>query len=133
MAELKTQATKASVEAFLATVPDERRRADAVALCKLMARVTRKKPVMWGEAIVGFGARKLRYPDGREIDWMQVAFSPRKAELVVYLNEGYATECKELLATLGKHRTAKACLYIKKLADVDAKVLGELVLRSVGK
>ena len=129
MAELKTQKNAASVASFLAGVEDKGRREDALAVCKLMQEASKEKPAMWGNAIVGFGSQKLVYESGRELDWMVVGFSPRKANTVLY---GIGVEKQaELLKTLGKYKTGKGCLYISKLADVDVKVLKELVRRAM--
>lgn len=128
--ELQTQKTGASVEDFLNAIEDEQKRADAFAVAEMMRKATKAEPEMWGPAIVGFGSGKLKYPDGREIDWMQIAFSPRKAGLTIYLQwpmDHYA----ELFAKLGKHSTSKACLYIKRLRDVDPKVLKQLIAASL--
>ncbi|PWB62351.1 MAG: hypothetical protein C3F16_06745 [Betaproteobacteria bacterium] len=130
MAEAKTRPTKASVAAFLAAVPDEQRRKDGQAVAKLLREVTGEKPVLWGSNIVGFGTYVYRYADGREGEWPIVGFSPRKSELVVYVMPGFERYA-DLLARLGKHRTGKSCLYLKKLADVDLAVLKEIVSRSV--
>jgi hypothetical protein len=130
MAELKTKATDDDVEAFLASVPDEDRRADAQAVCALIAKVAKAPPVMWGSAIVGFGHRTLRYADGREADWMAVGFSPRKAGTTLYLAGGL-DEYADLLADLGRHTTGKGCLYLKRLDGVDVAVLRSIVARSV--
>jgi hypothetical protein len=130
MAELKTTAGDGDVEAFLAAIADPSRQADARAVCGLMAKATKAPPVMWGATIVGFGVRRLRYADGREIDWMEIGFSPRKANTTLYLSGGIDVYA-DLLADLGKHTTGKGCLYVKKLSDVDAKVLGRIVQRSV--
>jgi hypothetical protein len=130
MAELKTKATEGDVEAFLASVEDEARRADAIAVCDLIAKAAKAPPVMWGSAIVGFGHRVLRYPDGREMDWMAVGFSPRKANTTLYLAGGLETYA-DLLTDLGKHTTGKGCLYVKRLSDVDLAVLRKIVARSV--
>jgi hypothetical protein len=130
MAELKTKATGDDVGAFLASVEGDERRADALAVCDLIAKAAKAPPVMWGSAIVGFGHRTLRYPDGREMDWMAVGFSPRKASTTLYLAgglDGYA----DLFADLGKHTTGKGCLYIKRLSEVDLTVLSAIVTRSV--
>ena len=130
MAELKTKATDGDVEAFLASIEDDARRADAQVVCALIAKAAKAPPVMWGSAIVGFGHRTLRYADGRESDWMAVGFSPRKANTTLYLAgplEAYA----DLLADLGKHSTGKGCLYVKRLDDVDLAVLRQIVTRSV--
>jgi hypothetical protein len=130
MAELKTKATDDDVEVFLASVEDESRRTDAQAVCALIAETAQAPPVMWGSAIVGFGHRTLRYPDGRETDWMAVGFSPRKANTTLYLAGGLETYA-DLLADLGKHTTGKGCLYVKRLSDVDLAVLHKVVARSV--
>jgi hypothetical protein len=130
MAELKTKATDDDVEVFLASVEDESRRTDAQAVCALIAETAQAPPVMWGSAIVGFGHRRLRYPDGRETDWMAVGFSPRKANTTLYLAGGLETYA-DLLADLGKHTTGKGCLYVKRLSDVDLAVLRNVVARSV--
>lgn len=129
-AENKTQATSADVAAFLEAVPDPVRRADGIALDAMMRRVTGEAPRMWGPTIVGYGEYRYRYDSGREGDMCRTGFSPRKAELVVYLVgqfEIHADEAAALFARLGKHRTGKSCLYIKRLADVDIGVLEELV------
>jgi hypothetical protein len=128
MAEPKTVQTDASVDAFLANV-DEPRRTDATALCALMTRVTGTEPTMWGSSIVGFGTYHYVYATGREGDWPPVGFSPRKANLTVYLADR-AEKHADLLAKLGPHTTGKGCLYIKRLSDVDTAVLENLVRAS---
>ena len=129
MAELKTKATGASVEAFLERAAGTRMD-DCRALVAMFTKATRAKPKMWGPSIIGFGSCKYRYPDGREMDWMLGAFSPRKTDLVVYLM-GSFPEKERLLSALGKHRIGKSCLYIKRLADVDVAVLWQLIDGSV--
>ena len=94
-----------------------------------MAEETGEPPQMWGKGIVGFGSYRMTYADGREADWMALGFSPRKQNLVLYLMDGFA-EYEQLLTRLGKHSTGKACLYLKRLSDVDLDVLRELVARS---
>jgi hypothetical protein len=94
-----------------------------------MKKVTKAEPKMWGPAIVGFGEIRLKYDSGRELDWMIVGFSPRKANLTLYALGG--SEKPELMKRLGKHKTGKGCLYINKLSDVDIKVLEELVTQAV--
>jgi Domain of unknown function (DU1801) len=131
MAGNKTKPTKLSVAAFINRLKDGTKRADAHALVKLMQRATGEKPRMWGPSIVGFGSYHYRYDSGREGDMPLAGFSPRKAAIVLYLMTGFSG-CKVLLAKLGKHSTGKVCLYVKKLADVDQKVLEELVVKSVG-
>jgi hypothetical protein len=128
--ELQTKKTGASVEDFLNAVEDEQKRADAFAVAEMMRKATKAEPKMWGPAIVGFGEAKYKYPDGREMDWMQIAFSPRKAGLTIYLH-GPMDFYDELFSKLGKHSTSKACLYIKRLSDVDQKVLKELIAASL--
>lgn len=126
MAQNKTQATEADVAAFLAAVEPERRRDDAHALDAMFRRVTGWQPRMWGPTIVGYGQYHYRYETGREDDFLATGFSPRKANLVLYILPGYA-DLAEPLARLGKHRIGKSCLYINKLADVDMGVLEEIV------
>jgi hypothetical protein len=132
VAELKTQPSGDDVEAFLTAIPDERRRADARAVCDLLARVTGDPAVMWGKGIVGFGRQHLRYDSGRELDWMVIGFSPRKTSTTIYLSGGLDAYT-DLLGRLGKHTTGGGCLYVKRLADVDLAVLEELLTRSVAR
>ena len=128
-AELKTRKTGASVKAFIDALPDEERRADCREVARLMREVTGAKPAMWGPSIVGFGQQMLRYASGRELDWPLAAFSPRKQDLVLYCLGGYPGQ-QALLKRLGKHKTGKVCLYIKRLADVDEAVLKQLIEKS---
>ena len=130
MAELKTKQTEASVEEYLDTIEDPRRRADCAALSALMKKVTKCEPRMWGPSIVGFGSVHYKYASGREGDMGLTGFSPRKANLTLYITDGF-DKYGDLLARLGKHKTSVSCLYINKLADVDQDVLRELVRRSV--
>jgi Domain of unknown function (DU1801) len=129
MAENKTQPTTAGVGAFLETC-DEARRTDAKALARLMQKITGHKPAMWGPSIVGFDQYHYIYDSGREGDNLVVGFSPRKAANVLYGAIGFEGS-EALLAKLGKHTTGKGCLYIKKLADVDLKVLETLLEKAV--
>jgi hypothetical protein len=119
-----------SVAAFLEACTEEGRRMDAKTLAKLMQRVTGKKPAMWGSSIVGFDTYHYSYESGREGDMPVVGFSPRKAASVLYGAIGF-DGAEALLAKLGKHTTGKGCLYIKKLADVDMKVLETLLEKAV--
>jgi hypothetical protein len=129
MADNKTKATKLSVAAFIDTLTDETKRADAKALVKLMQSATGEKPAMWGPSIIGFGSYHYTYETGREGDMPIIGFSPRKAATVLY---GLGiSDAQTLLAKLGKHTTGKGCVYVKKLADVDRKVLETLVNKSV--
>jgi hypothetical protein len=125
MAELKTKLNDASVTDFLNGIKDEGKRADSFEILKVMRQVTKLEPKMWGSSIVGFGNIHLKYESGRELDWFVVGFSPRKQNLTLYgMGEWMQTE---LLKKLGKCKTGKGCLYINKLADVDVKVLKELL------
>jgi Domain of unknown function (DU1801) len=130
MADHKTKPTKLSVAAFINALKDQTKRADANALVKVMQRATGEKPKMWGASIVGFGSYHYRYESGREGDMPLAGFSPRKTAIVLYIMTGFG-DCAVLLAKLGKYTTGKVCLYVKKLADVDQKVLEELVVKSV--
>jgi len=131
-AELKTKKTEASVDDFLDTVEDETKRDDCRKIAELMEKATGTKPKMWGDAIVGFGEKYLKYASGRELDWMLVGFSPRKANITLYLNQGQGWN-EDLLTKLGKHKAGMGCLYIKRLSDIDEKVLIKLIEESVKK
>jgi hypothetical protein len=128
MAELKTKETGASVDAFLKKLPAARRR-DAEGILGIMQRATREQPAMWGTSIVGFGRVHMKYASGRELDWFKAGFSPRKDSFTLYLCGGFA-EHGDLMGRLGKHKTGRGCLYVKKLEDVDANVLTQLVTRT---
>ncbi len=130
MAENKTRPTKSSVNGFINLLTDETRRADAKTLVKLLQNATGKKPTMWGPAIIGFGSYHYVYDSGREGDMPLVGFSPRKAATVIYINTSFSG-AKALLNKLGKHSAHGICLNIKKLADVDQKVLEQLAVKSV--
>ena len=130
MADNKTRPTELSVAAYIDALTDETKRADAKALIGLMQTATGEEPKMWGASIVGFGSYQYTYESGREGDMPLVGFSPRKAATVLYGLKG-SSDAEALLAKLGKHTTGKGCLYIKKLADVDQKVLEALVVKSV--
>jgi hypothetical protein len=130
MAENKTKPTQASVDGYIAAIDDESRRKDCTALTKLMTKATKQKPKMWGTSIVGFGSYHYKYESGREGDSCLTGFSSRKGDISIYLTASFPGH-DELLARLGKHKMAKACLYIRKLSDVDSKVLEQLVAGSV--
>src|ERR1043165_7091997 len=117
MAEQKTKPTDESVEDFLNRISDAERREDCFAVAKMMEEITGEKPKMWGPSIVGFGTYHYKYASGHEGDWPVAAFSPRKNDLTLYIMMGLERD-PELMAKLGKHKTGKACLYIKRLADV---------------
>src|SRR5688500_2883557 len=128
MAEIKTKPTDVSVDAFLDGVEHPVRRADGKTVRAMMERVTGEPAVMWGPSIVGFGSYHYRYASGHEGDTCRVGFSPRSANLVLYV--GGFPEYDALLAKLGKYKRSKACLYLSKLADVDLDVLEAIVARS---
>ncbi len=125
----KTQPTRVSVTSFLNSVENETRRKDAKTVLALMKKVTAAKPVMWGPTLIGFGTYKYSYESGREGEFMRVGFSPRKANLVLYIIPGF-TRYDALMKKLGKFSTGKSCLYVNKLADVDLAVLERLVAES---
>ena len=127
----KTLRTGDDPEAFLASVSDDARRADAQTLCRLLADWTGEPPAMWGASIVGFGSYHYRYESGHEGTSALVGFSPRKTSLVVYLVGGVAERYPKLLERLGPHTTGKGCPYLKRLHDVDRGVPRELVERTV--
>ena len=130
MSELKTKPTEVSAESHIAAIANEEQRRDARTLVALMRRVTKREPRMWGPGIVGFGSYHYRYASGHEGDSALAAFAARGSELVVYV----AAELEgrdDLLAQLGKHKAGKVCVYIRRLANVDLKVLETLVARSV--
>ncbi|MCK8113911.1 DUF1801 domain-containing protein [Anaerosoma tenue] len=130
MAELKTQPTNASVDDFIAEACGEGRSDDCRALVEMMSRLSGSHPVMWGPSIVGFGSYHYRYASGREGDWFEVGFSPRKRDLTLYIMSGF-DGYEDLLARLGTFRTGVSCLYVKSLADIDLQVLEELVSASI--
>lgn len=129
-AEIKTKENDASVEEFLDKIEDENQREDSKKVSAMMEKATGAKPKMWGGSIVGFGYQHIKSPSGREVDWMEIGFSPRKANLSLYLNISGGWD-EDLLSKLGKHKLGKGCLYVKKLSDVDEKVLGNLIEKSV--
>ena len=127
MAETKTKPTAVAVDTFIDAVPNQQRREDAKKVRAMMERVTGEPARMWGPSIIGFGTYHYKYESGHEGDMARLGFSPRAAELVLYvLTEAGGQEA--LLARLGKHRTGKCCLYIRKLSDVDEAVLEELTV-----
>lgn len=130
MAETKTKPTAVAVDTFIDAVPNPQRREDAKKVRAMMERVTGEPARMWGPSIIGFGQYHYKYDSGHEGDMCRLGFSPRKAELVLYvLTEAGGQEA--LLARLGKHRTGKCCLYVRKLSDVDEAVLEELIVDSL--
>jgi len=129
-AEIKTKKTDASVDDFLDNIADEKVRDDSRKIAAMMEKATGAKPKMWGAAIVGFGERHLKYASGRDLDWMEVGFAPRKANLTLYLNIGEGWD-EDLLSQLGKHKVGMGCLYFKRLSDVNEEILEKLIEKSV--
>ena len=129
MAEIKTKQTEVSVDDFIETVPVPQRREDARKLRAMFERLTGEPAKMWGPTIIGFGSYRYQYESGHSGVMARMAFSPRKAELVLYVLTGFP-EQHHLLARLGKHKTGKVCLYIKQLPDVDEAVLEEIATRA---
>jgi hypothetical protein len=128
--ENKTKATKASVTEFINTIEDRQKRADARKVAAMMRKATGKRAKMWGPSIVGYGTYHYQYASGREGDFMIAGFSPRRQALTVYILAGFG-RFDALMAKLGKYKTGKSCLYIKRLSDVDEKILEKLIDGSV--
>ena len=130
MAENKTKATNASVEAYLSAIEDDERRKDCETITTLMSSITKTQAKLWGPSIVGFDTYHYKYESGREGDWAVTGFSPRKGDISIYLVASGSNQ-EQLLAQLGRHKMGKSCLYIRKLADVDMKILEQLIAGSV--
>ena len=130
MAQNKTTENNLSVPDFLNTIPDENKRADCFNLSDILSLTTGFEAKMWGNAIVGFGSYHYKYESGREGDAPLVGFSPRKDAIALYLSSQFKDR-EELLAKFGKHKTAKACIYLKKMSDIDVSVLKEMTINSV--
>jgi hypothetical protein len=126
LAQIKTKPTTVSAVDFINSVQSEQKRTDSFVLLEMMKKATGEEPVMWGSSIIGFGNKRYKSPtSGREVDWMKIGFSPRKASLTVYLMS--LEEHAAALKKLGKHKTGGGCLYINKLEDVDLKVLKGII------
>ena len=130
MAQLKTRPTGESVTAFIDSIEDPRQRADCKAIMKIMKDATGARPKMWGPSIVGYGSYEFKYATGREGGWFLSGFSPRKQATTLYIMSGFS-RYNDLLKKLGKHKTGRSCLYIKRLHDVDTTVLKQLVTESI--
>lgn len=130
MAEPKTRATGASVGDFIRAIKDKDARNDCQTIAGIMQKATGAKPKMWGAGIVGFGTYRYRYADGRDAEWMITAFSPRKGNITLYIDSEFAGG-KELLNALGKHKSGKSCIHIKRLSDVNLATLSKLVTAAV--
>ena len=131
MPENKTKATEVNVDDFLDAVPDPQRREDGKTLRAMMERLSGFPARMWGPTIVGFGLYQYKYESGHGGEMARIGFSPRAKELVLYLVNGDYPEHSGLMKRLGKHRSSKACLYIKRLSDVDQQVLEEMIRKSL--
>lgn len=129
-AKIKTVKNEGNVEEFLGSIDDEAKREDCLEIDKMMRTATGKEPKMWGESIIGYDEYHAVYDSGRELDWMRIGFSPRKANITLYIMDGFG-KYDELMEKLGKHKTGKSCLYIKRLSDIDRNVLKELIAGSL--
>jgi hypothetical protein len=130
MAEPKTKPTDRSVEDFLNSISNEKKRQDSFTILKLLEEATGEEPQMWGDSIIGFGRYKYKYASGREGEWFLTGFSPRVQNLTLYIMSGF-DHYDVLLDQLGKYKTGKSCLYINKIEDIDLKTLKDLVKQSV--
>lgn len=124
MAENKTKATSASVEDFINSIQDEQKRKDSLVLFELMKNATGEEPKLWGDSLIGFGQVRIKSPtSGREVDWLRLGFSPRKANLSLYISGNIKNQHAEALKKLGKHKTGVGCLYINKMEDINLNIL----------
>lgn len=130
MSDLKTGKNDSNVIGFINGIEDEQKRRDCHEVMQIMKEVTGKEPEMWGNSIVGFGSYHYKYESGREGDWFLTGFSPRKQNLSLYIMAGFS-QYESLLADLGKHKTGKSCLYIKRLEDVNLDILRKMIDSSV--
>ena len=130
MAELKTKASNASVTGFLGDVKDTQKRADCRKIGRMMREATGKRPRMWGTSIVGYDQYDYTYKSGRSGTWPITGYSPRAQNISVYIMPGFS-KFGTLMKKLGKYKTGKSCLYIKRLEDVDEKLLAKLIKESV--
>lgn len=128
--QAKTKLNDSCVKNFLDSVENEQRRNDAFEICDIMSAITKEEPKMWGGSIIGFGSYHYVYASGTEGDWPKVGFSPRKTALTLYIMSGFSAY-EDLMEKLGKYKTGKSCLYIKRLEDIDMKVLKKLIRESV--
>ena len=133
LAEIKTKQTAASVEDFINSVQDEQKRKDSFVILEMMKKATGEEPKMWGSSLIGFGYKRYKSPaTGREVDWFLIGFSPRKANLSLYLTMDIKKQAA-VLEKLGKHKTGVGCLYVNKLEDIDMKVLKGMIDTALGK
>ena len=132
MAELKTRQNELSVEKYISGITDKQRQADCRIIIDLMKKITGDEPKMWGETIVGFGNVHLKYGSGREVDWFKTGFSNRKDSITLYSMYGFISQ-PELMKKLGKVKTGKGCLYIRRISDIDIGILEEMLVNYVQK
>lgn len=133
LVEIKTKETTSSVEGFIDSVADEQKRKDSYTILKMMEKASKQIPKIWGSSIIGFVNKRYKSPaTGREVDWFEMGFSPRKANLTLYLGTSLQKHA-DALKKLGKHKTGVGCLYINKLEDVDIKVLESMIAATVKK
>ena len=133
LAEIKTKPTSNSVEEFIGSIPDEQKRKDSLAILAMMEKATKEEPKMWGSSIIGFGNVRYKSPaSGREVDWFELGFSPRKSNFSLHLVIDIQKHA-EVLDKLGKHKTGVGCLYINKLQDVNIEILEQLITLSATK
>jgi hypothetical protein len=131
LAEIKTKPTSASVEEFINAINDEQKRKDCFVLLEMMKKASGEEPVLWSNSIIGFGNKRYKSPTtGREVDWLLIGFSPRKANLSLYISVGIKAH-EDALKKLGKHKTGVGCLYINTLEEVDLKVLNDMITTSL--
>ena len=133
LAVIKTKPTTASVKDFINQVADEQKRKDCLVLLEMMKKASGEEPILWSSSIVGFGIKRYKSPaTGREVDWLKIGFSPRKANLSLYVSISIQ-EHADALKKLGKHKTGVGCLYINKLEEVDLQVLKSIIVASIKK
>jgi hypothetical protein len=131
--EIKTKQNEASVEDFINSIPNEQKRLDSLTILQLMQKASGEEPRMWGASLIGFGTKRYKSPaTGREVDWLQMGFSPRKANLSLHLGLNIQQH-EEALKNLGKHKTGVGCLYINKLSDINLEVLTEIIESAASK
>ena len=126
MSELKTKKTTKSVEAFIASLPEQQQK-DSRDLLELFTKVCKQEPILWGNNVIGFGEYHYRYASGREGDWFVCGFSPRKNNISIHLSNTDLSTMQNLLTTLGKHKIGKSCLYVNKLEDINLQVLSSIL------
>lgn len=130
MSELKTKQNDGNIDAFLNGIIDISKKEDCIKILELMKKITNAEPKMWGDSIIGFGFYHYKYEGGREGKWFLTGLSPRKQNITIYIMSGF-NKLQDQLSKLGKHKTSKACLYIKSLSDVDIKILKQIITFSV--